>query len=308
MHFFLFVFLLMVPVFSQAECDTEPYTPIAERYERGLLFTLSKCGYPTSYVFGTYHSDDPSLKPVTLPVRSIIDDIDTALFEIVIDKGTQKEVSEKLQLPKSHDGLKSLLSEELYDKAVKILTPVFQWDEETINRFKPWAIAVLSQFPASSADGVVVDEQLQRIAYSRRKQVLSLETVDEQFSVFENLSLEQQILFLQSSLDDFDLLQDIQHRLDTLYIAQDLNGIAALSDEAFERMQQDYPSLAHYLEHALIDARNTLMTERALPFLKEAPTLVAVGALHLPGGNGILRQLEEKGFRIEVVGPIDVKQ
>ena len=48
----------------------------------------------------------------------------------------------------------------------------------------------------------------------------------------------------------------------------------------------------------LIDDRNDHMVERMLPRLAEGKAFIAVGALHLPGERGILKQLEDQGYRV----------
>ena len=51
-------------------------------------------------------------------------------------------------------------------------------------------------------------------------------------------------------------------------------------------------------QEALIDKRNDTMTERALPVLEKGPTFIAVGALHLPGETGLVKQLRDAGYTV----------
>jgi uncharacterized protein YbaP (TraB family) len=43
------------------------------------------------------------------------------------------------------------------------------------------------------------------------------------------------------------------------------------------------------------------MRDRALPLLRQGSAFIAVGAAHLPGKEGLLRLLEEEGYRIEMI-------
>jgi uncharacterized protein YbaP (TraB family) len=40
------------------------------------------------------------------------------------------------------------------------------------------------------------------------------------------------------------------------------------------------------------------MVERMLPHIAERSAFIAVGALHLPGEEGILSLLEQRGYRV----------
>jgi uncharacterized protein YbaP (TraB family) len=48
----------------------------------------------------------------------------------------------------------------------------------------------------------------------------------------------------------------------------------------------------------LIDRRNLLMVERMAMRLAEGNAFIAVGALHLPGDQGILHLLEQQGYKV----------
>ena len=47
--------------------------------------------------------------------------------------------------------------------------------------------------------------------------------------------------------------------------------------------------------------RNHVMAERAAPILTKGNVFIAVGALHLPGEEGVVALLQKQGFKITPV-------
>jgi uncharacterized protein YbaP (TraB family) len=43
------------------------------------------------------------------------------------------------------------------------------------------------------------------------------------------------------------------------------------------------------------------MADRMQPYLKQGKAFVAVGALHLPGEQGLLKLLEQRGYSVRVI-------
>jgi hypothetical protein len=50
---------------------------------------------------------------------------------------------------------------------------------------------------------------------------------------------------------------------------------------------------------ALVTDRNVKMADRIDAFIKKEPTFIAVGALHLPGADGVVALLRKKGYTVE---------
>jgi uncharacterized protein YbaP (TraB family) len=51
----------------------------------------------------------------------------------------------------------------------------------------------------------------------------------------------------------------------------------------------------------IVDQRNLTMLERMKSRLKEGNAFIAVGALHLPGERGLLKLLEQEGFKVTAI-------
>ncbi len=52
---------------------------------------------------------------------------------------------------------------------------------------------------------------------------------------------------------------------------------------------------------AMLDNRNKAWVEKMPAIMTEAPTLLQLGAGHLPGDNGVLNLLKQQGYTIEAM-------
>jgi uncharacterized protein YbaP (TraB family) len=58
------------------------------------------------------------------------------------------------------------------------------------------------------------------------------------------------------------------------------------------------PRLQAHFEQVGVIERNHTMVRRALPWLQEGGLLIAVGALHLPGEQGLVELLRDQGMTV----------
>ena len=54
-------------------------------------------------------------------------------------------------------------------------------------------------------------------------------------------------------------------------------------------------------ERALIIDRNHRMADRMVPLMEAQSTFVGVGALHLPGEEGVINLLRKKGYSVQAL-------
>ncbi len=85
---------------------------------------------------------------------------------------------------------------------------------------------------------------------------------------------------------------DLARQLNQAYLSQDLEALYLLS------LKENAPP--EFME-ALIDRRNKAWIPTIVSSISDAPTLIVCGALHLPGENGILNLLRERGFEVNPV-------
>jgi uncharacterized protein YbaP (TraB family) len=133
---------------------------------------------------------------------------------------------------------------------------------------------------------------------SAGKPVLGLETIDEQLAVLDDLSQTDQVALLSETLDVLDQLPEAHEKLLKAYLDRDLAELSRLGEEY---LQAGDSEVGERFKTAALDVRNERMTERMLPLLEQGDHFVAVGALHLPGEDGILSRLRAKGFEVHPV-------
>jgi uncharacterized protein YbaP (TraB family) len=166
--------------------------------------------------------------------------------------------------------------------------------EVVVAMMKPWAVAVTLMLPPSET-GMVLDLVLYQQALSKGKTVTGLESATEQMDVFDKLSVQEQIDLLEDALDNLQDMPKMLQALKTAYLARDLKRMVEISDQSMrdssERMQD------HFNQRLLVD-RNHRMAERMQPQLRKGGEFIAVGAMHLPGEQGLLNLLTRQGYTV----------
>lgn len=262
------------------------------RFEKGLLWKLERPGVAASYLFGTIHSDDATVAQLAAPVQRAFDHAEAVVLEVALDSATIESLSLAMQISDG-ESLESVLGEALYRRAAAAMHRQ-GIPEPVVARMKPWAVAVTLMTPPSGS-GVVLDQRLYRAAIAAGKQVTGLESVAEQMALFDDLSQQDQIALLEDTLE---FLPEIGRELAELLQAwreRDLRRLQEISDKY---LQQGDPRLAAMFKRRVILERNYRMADRLQPYLRQGQCFVAVGALHLPGEEGLLNLLQQRGYTI----------
>jgi uncharacterized protein YbaP (TraB family) len=264
-------------------------------FERGLLWQIKKPGSPPSYLFGTMHIEDPEVVTLAAPVREAFDKADSLTLEVVLDPQSLLAMATAFMLT---DGstLESHIGSQLYQRSVKAMA-AHGMPEMMVARMKPWAVAVTLMTPPPET-GVVLDLMLYQEATAQGKPVTGLETPMEQMSLFDSFSGRDQIALLKDTLDNMDEIPRMFADLKAAYLDRDLARLVKVSDDS---MRDNNQRLVEDFNRKLITERNHRMVQRMQPLLKEGQQFIAVGALHLPGEEGLLQLLNDQGYSVTAV-------
>ena len=265
------------------------------KQQTGILWQIERSGLRPSYIFGTVHTDDSRVIRLPEIIRLKFRQADSFVAELMLDKFSMQQASELMFLPRGQK-LEELIGTQRYQRCVELLV---QYDipRHVIERMKPWAVMVMLSMPKSRS-GVVLDQRLYQEAELQGKKRYGLETNSEQVAVFESFTLQQQIIMLDDAIKDNRRLPAVFDELLHYYLQRDLTGLERISEKYM--LQGDNMLAKSFKQKALLD-RNYRMVRRMKPRLNEGNSFIAVGALHLPGDEGILRLLEKEGYRVTAV-------
>lgn len=267
----------------------------AAPYSQGLLWKIERAGQAPSYVFGTIHSEDARVLNLPEPVQRVFNGSKTYVMEALLDENALLTMSSAMLF---NDGrsLKDVLSASTYSKTVSAMRD-FGMPEAGLQLLQPWAVAMTLSTPKPKT-GIVLDLSLMQQAMAQGKQTAGLETIEEQVGIFAGLPMHEQILLLEDTLKQLPNIQQTFATLHELYLARDLAGLERLNAAQQTLGNQQ---LEQKLMLQLVEKRNQRMVMRMEPYFKSGQAFIAIGALHLPGEDGVLNLLAQKGYRVSVV-------
>ncbi len=171
--------------------------------------------------------------------------------------------------------------------------------------FKPWIVSMILSVSDCERTKVqqgarVLDMKIAAIGKSRGLQVVGLETIPAQLEALAAVPEQQQIDMLRASLKYADRTNDLMETLVQLYLTRKITAAmpfqialakqAGVSDQAFVGYQEK-----------LLTERNVKMRAVAEPLLDQGGVFIAVGALHLPGDEGLVALLREGGYTVSPI-------
>lgn len=264
-------------------------------FSHGVLWEISKPGIYPSYLLGTIHSDDPRVTRLPPAVARAFAKSRSFTGELDMSANSMAQTENAVLLPADRT-LHGLLGPVRYQKCVKLMAD-YGVPASVVDRMKPWAIAVQLNMPKPVTDRFL-DLILYQQAVARSLPVYALETVAEQIAVFDKLPQSQQIVLLDEAIANYENSAALIDTLIDLYLARDLAGMQSINNN---QLQHGDAQLANAVEQRLIIARNQRMVSRMQARLREGHAFIAVGALHLPGKQGILNLLEQQGYQVKYV-------
>ncbi len=255
-----------------------------------------------SYLYGTMHIPDERVYDFTDKFYEAWDNIEVLALELRLDMGTQAKVMQLLQLPEG-ESLKDHLSKKDYKKIDKVMQEKMGMPLQVYNRFQPIFVWMMLQQANTIKETLELQKQglqpldkgLNDAAEHADITVVGLETPESQAKIFTDVPIKKQIETLKSASDEVESgeAEEMMERMTMLYLDGNLEGLMGLFDED--------QGLATDMKDQLLTKRNIEMTEGTIELIKAQPTMVAVGAAHLGGDDGLIALLRKEGYQVEPV-------
>ena len=292
--------------------DSAAYARILAEAEKTLnsnsvFWKIEKSGEPQSWLFGTMHMADPAISTIREDVKSAVRNSENLVIEstdALDPQAAQKAIGELAHLTLLTEGtLRDLVEDDLEDELEAAVAarglPMMLAD-----RMQPWLIATTVALPVcelqrKQAGGKVLDQALAEFAKQEGKNVQGLETVGEQLTAMASLPQEYHVSALEETLASGNGAVDMIETLKATYLDGNMGVVFPLMKEVMPKTGSGKG--AADFQEVLIEKRNSTMLERMLPILKSGSSVVAVGALHLPGDKGLVKLLRDEGYTVTSV-------
>lgn len=278
----------------------QPLVPaLADDPAPARIFRIEREGLPPSWLFGTYHSSDPEVLSLPPEVRDALVQSRSVAVELLPEEMGDLSALQALLLP-TGVRMAALVPDDLHERVIAAFAEV-GIPASLADQFWPWAAALTLDYGKENlleaVEGAqILDDSVIEMSRKGGKTVVGLETADEQVELLREMSLECQIAYLETSVEAWEVGPgEERDLLLSLYLRGDHAGMFALF-ESYRPLLGNECFAA--LEHALLTGRNRRMAARLAPMLEVGEVLVAVGALHLPGPEGLFALLRDEGWEI----------
>ena len=315
----LLIFFLALP--ANAQCAGENLISAMNTADRNTLETaVAMHPYPSGnlwraqkgdsiiHVMGTIHLSDGRLAAYLEPLWPIVDTADLILLEAT------RETMEQLKAAMTNDPSLMFITdgptlpERLSDEDWALLTkemsargiPGF-----LASKMQPWYVSMMLAIPpctmAAVAEQNGVDQRIMNRAAIGGVQTRALEPYDVIFSLFGGDGGEDELDILRMSLLNTQGADAMFATMIEAYLSGEHRAIWELGRhqtmQAEGLSQEDALQMYNDLETALLTDRNANWMDVILPATEEANNiLIAVGAAHLSGSDGLLSLLESSGY------------
>jgi len=283
--------LVVVVVLGDGAFSAEP-APFAV----GRLWQVEKGTAAPSYVFGTFHVPDPRVEHLPTRVENLVATVDRLVLEVHPDE--LDRAGNLTLLPPGHTldrfldaGTRSGLLEMAGEAG---------FPASAVLRMRPMMISVVVSIPPRiiqrmAAGQVGVEQQLAKGAIARGISIYGLESVEEQFDTLSAMEHGHEGEILRQTVAFRSQREEIYQQMLEAYLS---GNILAFLDMTLETFHGEDEALVQVFMDEMLYRRNRLFVKRLSRHLAAGNALIAVGAAHIPGRDGVLDLLEAQGYRI----------
>lgn len=269
-----------------------------------------------SYLYGTCHVDDPRVFHFSDSLLPALHSCSTVATELRLDS-LMWHIFTRLSRTDSASDLKSMLDPGDYRQLRAMLYERLGLNLDNYRHADPFVLRLVLDWMQRSGTqestttwdepdtrrsgfflpaGTFLDAWLSRYARLNRKEVIGLETYDEQIGATDTLTIVEKIHQLLSGYSEERASRQEGEKLLDIYAANDMEG--------FERMRAEIERTAPAYHRALLVVRNHTMARRMMERMNHTTLFTAVGALHLPGPDGLIALLRNAGYTLTPVMPV----
>ncbi len=249
-----------------------------------------------SYLYGTFHTADKRVFDFKDGVEDAFLNADIYAMELNMDSIDKGRMLAAMVMD-SNKTLKTLLTPNDYELVNQFFIDSIGMSLFLFNKMQPF---ITTQMIATKDLKAEKENALDLYWFTKAKnlgkELVGLETVNEQLNTFKSIPVEKQAIELVNAIKDYGKTDEVNmEKLISVYQSGDL-------DQLMKIVQQQSQSSAIDQEdfnEKFLFKRNVNMADRVVKYLNKGSVFMAVGAAHLPGENGVIELLRAKGYIVE---------
>lgn len=258
-----------------------------------LLWEISGNGISKpSYLFGTFHIMCKDQFSISETLASKIESTQQFYGELDMDDPTmQTTMMQKIIMKdKTIESMMDTSSFRKFNDAFKKITGI---SAVQLNNYKPFFhLSLLTLKTIPCLNFVQPETELMQIAKKQGKEVLGLETVEEQMDAIDAQPLDAQISSLKKMVLNFDSTKNLMNEMIAVYKKDD-------AELLYKYVQQQGTDGMN--EEALLVNRNKNWIPKLKKIMQDKSSFIAVGGAHLGGNTGVLALLKAEGYSVKPV-------
>lgn len=254
-------------------------------------------GDHTLYLGGTLHILSPNDYPLPAAYDKAYQQADTLVFETDMQTVSSPEFGQKMLQQNSYEAPHTIandLSAETYQLLTSYMNarslPV-----DTLIHLKPAMLGLtltMIEFQREGLTSQGVDAYFFSKAIEEGKTIDWFETPDEQLAFISAMAQGQENAFIRYTLED---IQELSSALEPMKQQWRKGDMEALHETAMGDVAQQYPEV---YDDLLVNRNKNWIPKIEAMMATDEIELVLVGTLHMPGKEGVLALLEEKGYTL----------
>jgi uncharacterized protein len=276
---------------------------------KGIFWKIEKPGLSPSWLLGTMHVTDPRVLKMPAGTDAALAEARTVVVESAEVLDEQKAMATVLAQPELTMFTDGTSIDKLLDENDLALLEAGLKQRgiplSAVSRMKPWMLMAFVSLPAceiarKAKAEAFLDKRIAMDAQAAGKTIKGLETYAEQLTAMASIPTEIHMKSLVEAIKLGPKMEDVFETMTDLYLSGDMG----LTIPLMKRLAPDGSDDEGYaeFEELIVTKRNHLMAERAAPILSAGNVFVAVGALHLPGEEGLVELFRRQGFTVTPAG------
>jgi uncharacterized protein len=266
-----------------------------QKDDKSLLYEISGNGLTQpSYLYGTIHIICKDDFVMTEATKQKFTEAQQVYLELDLDDPKMMPDMMKSMYMTDGSTIKNLLTESEYQKVSQFFKDSLKINIGAMDKMKPFVLSSMTLPKMLSCPTQSYEETFVKMAKAEKKEILGLETVDEQFGAMDKMGMKKQAdMMLVQMVDNWNDGKKLIHNMIEDYKKQDIELL-------LEDMAKSKSSNTEF-QKDLLENRNENWIPRIAKIAKEKPTFFAVGAGHLGGEKGVVALLKKQGYSVKAV-------